>query len=145
MKGINMPIENGKKVSFEYVLSVDGEVVDHSPDGQSLEYTHGEKHIVPGLEKELEGLSVGDEKTVVVQPEEAYGFLNPDAFQEVPRDSLPTGTEPKAGMALQGATTTGSPFNAVIHEVKDEVVVLNLNHPLAGKTLTFNVKIVAVG
>ena len=139
-----MTIQKGKQVSFDYTLSVDGEVVDSSKGGQPLEYTHGEGKIIIGLEKEMEGLKVGDEKTVEVKPEEAYGVKDPQAFRDVPKSSLPQGLEPKVDMMLQMQGPGGQALPVRISEVKDDKIVLDLNHPLAGKTLMFQVKIVEI-
>ena len=139
-----MTIQKGKQVSFDYTLSVDGEVVDSSKEGQPLEYTHGEGKIIIGLEKEMEGLKVGDEKTVEVKPEEAYGVKDPQAFRDVPKSSLPQGLEPKVDMMLQMQGPGGQALPVRISEVKDDKIVLDLNHPLAGKTLMFQVKIVEI-
>lgn len=137
-------IENGKKVAFDYTLTVDNELIDSSQGHAPFRYVHGADQIVPGLEKALEGLVAGDEKTIVVSPDEGYGQPNPAAFQEVPRSSLPPDVEPKIGMFLQGRAADGRIFGAKITELKEENVVVDLNHPLAGKTLTFEIKIVSV-
>ena len=139
-----MTIEKGKKVSFDYTLKVDGEVVDTSKDRGPLEYTHGEGKIIIGLEKEMEGMKVGDEKTVEVKPEEAYGLKDSQAFRDVPKTSLPQGLEPKVDMMLQMQGPGGQALPVRIAEVKDDKIVLDLNHPLAGKTLMFQVKVVEV-
>lgn len=84
-----MIIEEGKRVSLDYVLIVDGEVIDTSKQGRPLQYTHGEGEIIPGLSKQLERLGVGDEKNIEVLPQEAYGELDPDACREIRRSQLP--------------------------------------------------------
>ena len=139
-----MTIHEGSKVSFDYTLTVDGQVVDSSQGRGPLEYTHGQGQIIPGLAKELEGLKVGDEKEVVVAPEDAYGEVNPEAYKEIDKASLNVDQEPKVGMLLQVTTPQGQVFPVRISEVKDDTLVLDFNHPLAGKTLNFQVKIVSV-
>jgi FKBP-type peptidyl-prolyl cis-trans isomerase SlyD len=143
-KGEEMTIQQGKLVSFDYTLTVDNQVIDTSKGKEPLQYTHGEGKIIPGLSKQLEGMKVGDEKRIVVGPEEAYGPVNPSAFQEVPKSKLPSDLKPEAGMHLQVNDQTGKSSIVMITEVKEDSVVLNLNHPLAGKTLTFDVKVVAI-
>jgi peptidylprolyl isomerase len=142
--GKKMSIQDGRQVSFDYTLTVDGEVVDSSKEKGPLQYTQGKGQIIPGLAKQMEGLQVGDEKTIVVPPEEAYGSINPEALREISKASLPEGLEPKVGMLLQMQTPAGQVLPVKIVEVKEKSVVLDLNHPLAGKTLTFHVKIVDV-
>ena len=139
-----MTIQQGKTVSFDYTLSVDGQVVDSSKDRGPLQYTHGEGRIIPGLSKQLEGMKVGDEKKIVVAPEEAYGQVNPAAFQEIPKSRLPSDADPKVGMTLQAKDQSGKTSIVKISEVKEDAVVLDLNHPLAGKTLNFDVRIVSI-
>ncbi len=140
----NMIVEKGKEVSIDYTLTVEGEVIDSSQGKSPLQYTQGEGQIIVGLEKELEGLKVGDEKTVVVPPEEAYGLSDPEAFQEVPRSSLPSEIKPQVGMYVQAKGADGKVFPVKITEVKENMVVINFNHPLAGKTLKFDIKIVSI-
>lgn len=143
-EGEDMVIENGRKVSFDYVLTIDGEVVDSSERGGSLQYTHGVGRIISGLEKKLEGLHVGDEKTITVPPEEAYGQIDPKVFQEVSRSSLPENIDPQVGMPLQVQGSNGQLLRVTITEVKEESVVIDFNHPLAGKTLDFQVKVISI-
>ncbi|MDP8266250.1 MAG: peptidylprolyl isomerase [Candidatus Aceula meridiana] len=143
-KGADVMIEDGKKVKMEYTLKVNGEIVDSSEGREPLEYTQGQGAIIPGLEKQLVGLKVGDKKTVTVSPEEAYGAVNPDAFAEVPKANMPQEQEPQKGMMLQMQTPDGKTLNGTITEVKDETVVLDFNHPLAGKELLFDIEIVGI-
>ncbi|MCF7908617.1 MAG: peptidylprolyl isomerase [Candidatus Omnitrophica bacterium] len=137
-------ITEGSKVSFDYTLMIDGKVVDSSKDRQPLEYTQGSGQIIPGLEKELSGLTVGDEKTVAVPPEEGYGQIDSSKFSEVPKTSLPPELEPQVGMVLAMQGPSGKPLPVKISDVKEDLVVLDLNHPLAGKQLNFEVKIISV-
>ena len=137
-------IEDGKKVKIDYTLTVNGEVVDTSEGKEPLEYTQGEGAIIPGLEKELAGLKAGDEKTVVVAPGEAYGEVRVDAFQEVPKNIFPPEIDLKVGMILPLANEEGQQMPVLVSEIKGDSVVLDLNHPLAGKELTFAVTVVDV-
>jgi len=143
-KGDSMAITEGSKVKFDYVLKVDGNVMDSSEGIEPLEYVQGDGGIIPGLAKQLDGMKAGDEKDVTVEANEAYGDVDPAAFKEVPRTQLPEGMEPEPGMMLQARGPDGRPFPVKIAEVKDAVVVMDFNHPLAGKTLDFHVKIVSV-
>lgn len=137
-------VEAGKTVTFDYTLKVDGEVADTSEGQQPLEYVHGQGMIVPGLEEELAGMAVGEQKTVTVPAEEGYGQINPEAFIEFPKENLGAEIDPQVGMVLGVPLENGQAMPAVISEVKDETIVLNMNHPLAGKDLVFDIKIVSV-
>ncbi len=132
-------------MKIEYQLhGEDGALIDSTDGKAPFEYTHGRGQIVPGLERQLAGLHVGESKQVVVKPEEAYGQVNPAATEDVDRAQLPKGVEPKVGMVLRGTDPEGHVFRAIVKEVKEKSVVLDLNHPLAGKTLTFHVKVVDI-
>lgn len=139
-----MGIQNGSRVSLEYTLTVDGEVIDSTKDREPFQYIHGSGQIIPGLAKQIEGLDVGDEKSAEVPPQEAYGEVNPGAFHEMSKSKMPEGMEAKAGMLLQLQQPNGQTAVVRVSEVKEETVVLDLNHPLAGKTLHFSIKVVAV-
>ncbi len=131
-------------VTIEYTLTVDGEVVDSSSEHGPLSYLHGHGQIIPGLEKELEGMAVGEAKEVTVAPEEGYGPEDPNAFIALPKSEFPPTITLEPGVQLQLSDQSGQVYNATIHEVKDDSVVLNFNHPLAGKTLHFQVKVVGL-
>lgn len=139
-----MGIQMGSQVSFDYTLNVNSKVVETSQNKSPLSYVHGTGQIVPGLERQLEGLIEGDEKEVIVAPEEAYGPNDPKAIREVPRSMLPEGTQPQPGMYLQMNSPDGRSFTVKVVEVKEESVVLDFNHPLAGKMLNFKIKIISV-
>ena len=139
-----MTISNGCLVSLEYTLTLDdGTIVDSNVDGEPLTYTHGEGQIIPGLERALDGLASGVEQTVEVAAEDGYGPTQPEAIQEVPLDRIPEGAR-QVGAGLQGETAEGAVVQARVTEVKDETVVVDFNHPLAGKTLHFQVKVLGV-
>lgn len=133
-------IQDGNKVKFDYTLTVDGQVADTSAGRGPLEYTHGAGHIIKGLEKELTGMNVGDKKTVVVVPEEGYGVVQEEAIRRVPKTAVGGADQLKVG-DMVGASNAGHTFRAVVKEITDTEVVLDFNHPLAGKTLTFDVEI----
>jgi len=136
-------VEKDAVVGVDYTLTVDGEVIDSSGD-QPLEYLQGYRNIIPGLESALEGLSVGDKKVVVVQPKDGYGELDPDGFFEVSRDQFPKTYEIREGMPLRVRSGDGRILSVRVQKFDDKNVTLDLNHPLAGKTLTFDTKIVSI-
>lgn len=145
-KETSMSVAVGDKmtVQFEYTLTVDGAVVDTSNGRAPLQYVHGQNQIIPGLERALAGLRVGDSKEVTVSPDDGYGPVDPNAFIEVSRKELPQNIAPEVGMVLSGTDPTGQPLRAKIAKVDPETVKLDLNHPLAGKTLYFKIKIVEI-
>lgn len=137
-------VKDGMLVSMEYTLKgTDGKVIDSSKGREPLKYVHGQKSMIPGLEKELTGMKVGSEKNVTVKPEDAYGPRNPNAVQEIPKEKIPPNAL-KVGAVLQGQDDQGRPMLARIQEIKDKAVVIDMNHPMAGKTLVFNIKIVDI-
>jgi len=137
-------IHDGSRVSFNYVLSVDGRVIDSSERRGPIVYTHGEGTIIPGLSARLAGLKAGEEETFDIPPEEAYGMRDEEAMREIPQSQLPQGIEPFAGMPLQIQSQNGRTAIISIAEVKQDTVIVDFNHPLAGKTLNFRVHIISV-
>jgi FKBP-type peptidyl-prolyl cis-trans isomerase SlyD len=137
-------ITDGKYVVIEYRLKVDGKNVDDTNDGPTpMSFIHGKGQLVPGLEKELSGMKKGESKHVVVKPEDGYGNVREDAIREVPKDKIPEDSR-KAGAQIQGRTARGRVIPLTVREVKDNTVILDYNHPLAGKTLYFDVKIIDI-
>lgn len=142
--GSSMIVSNGKQVTLEYTLKLDDQsIVDTNVGGEPIKVTQGNHEIVPGPEKALEGTTVGEKKKGTVTPAEAYGSIDPKAFQEVDRKMVPVESQ-KVGTQLEGTTTDGRKVFPRISEVKSETVVLDFNHPLAGKTLYFDVKVLDV-
>lgn len=137
-----MKIASGSVVGIDYSLHLgDGQVIDASAPGEPLTYLHGEGQIVPGLESALEGMSAGDQKQVVVAPGEGYGEHDPRGVQEVPRAAFPSELDPQPGMELTAEGPNGEPVPFAVREVRSDAVVIDLNHPLAGKTLHFDVTV----
>ena len=137
-------VKDGMLVSLDYTVKTpDGKLIETSKGSRPLQYIHGKKMMIPGLEKELTGMKVGAEKHVTVKPEEGYGKLNPKAVQEVPKEKVPPNAL-KLGAVLVGTDKNGSPMPMTVREIKEKTVVMDLNHPLAGKTLVFDVKVVDI-
>jgi len=137
-------VADGETVKVNYTLTVDGKVVDSSKGRQPLEFKAGAHQMIPGFEKAVMGMKVGEKKSFKVKPEEGYGPVNPKAFQEVPKKQLPADVTPKAGMTMYAQSKDGKKIPVKIKEVKKDVVVMDLNHPLAGKTLNFDVEVVEI-
>jgi FKBP-type peptidyl-prolyl cis-trans isomerase SlyD len=134
-------IEEGSIVTIEYTLTDDsGKTIDTSVGKEPLTYIHGAGQIVKGLERELNGLKVGDQKKVSVKPEDGYGLPNDKAVQEIPREKVPAEAL-KEGETLMMKSPDGRAIPIKIAKVNEKTVVVDLNHPLAGKTLHFDVKV----
>ena len=137
-------VGEGKRVSLEYTLTLEDQtVIDTNVGKDPLVYTHGAREIIPGLEKQLIGLKVGDTKDVEVAPAEGYGEVDPNRFQEIPKENIPEEAR-DVGKRLQGRGPDGQMMLAQVTEVKENTVVVDLNHPLAGKTLFFAVKVLKI-
>ncbi|MDH5605919.1 MAG: peptidylprolyl isomerase [Anaerolineae bacterium] len=142
----NNPVEVADRVvvGIEYTLTVEGEVLDSSEEDGPLEYLQGFHNIIPGLEKELAGMKVGESKSVVVQPEDGYGEYDEDALMDVPRSEFPESIPLEEGVELHVTDEDGDELLTTIVEVGDETVILDANHPLAGKELNFEVKVISL-
>ena len=139
-----LAIENGATVHLEYTLKDNtGAVLDSNKGGSPITFTHGEHQLVPGLEKALDGMHAGEEKQVTVKPEDGYGHVNPTAQTEVPKTMLPPDSL-VVGSQLVARGRRGETMLVRIKEIKESTVIIDLNHPLAGKTLFFDVKVTGV-
>ena len=137
-------IERGATVQLHYTLRDDaGAVIDSNADAAPFRYVHGERQIIPGLESALGGRRAGETVQVTVSCEDAYGVADPEAVLEIPRDQVPTEGQVE-GTELTARTRDGDTRLVRVKEVRDESILLDLNHPLAGKTLHFDVRIVDV-
>jgi len=134
-------IQEGAIVSIEYTLADEsGKVLDSSAGKEPLTYIQGAGQIVRGLENALNGLKVGDQKKVQAKPEEGYGLPGTKEFQEIPREKIPPDAQ-KVGAMLMTKSPQGQAIALRVSEVKDKTVMIDFNHPLAGKTLNFDVKV----
>jgi FKBP-type peptidyl-prolyl cis-trans isomerase SlyD len=128
-------------VTLDYTLTVDGEVVDSTAGIDPITFLQGYENIIPGLEKELYGLKVGDQKKVFVPAKDAYGEIDPEAIVDVPRGDIPKDIPLKPGIELQVSNEDGELMDAVITSISKDSVRLDFNHPLAGKDLNFEVEV----
>ena len=138
----SLTVQNNQVVSMEYTLWVEGEAIDSSQGQEPLEFLAGHHNVISGLEREMIGMKVGESKEVVIAPSDAYGEYDDEAFADVGRANFPKDMPVKPGTELQVSDQTGQPMYARIESVEGESVRLNFNHPLAGKELRFNVKVV---
>jgi peptidylprolyl isomerase len=135
----------GDTVRIHYTGTLsDGSTFDSSQGRDPLEFTVGSGQIISGLDRAITGMTVGETKTVTVPAAEAYGERNPEGVQSVPRDQVPDHIPLDPGTQLQVQTGDGRTLPVTVTEVTEEVVVLDANHPLAGKDLTFEVELVEV-
>jgi FKBP-type peptidyl-prolyl cis-trans isomerase 2 len=141
-----MPIKDGDKVKIDYTGTLeDGTVFDSSEKhGKPLEFQIGSKQVIKGFEEAIKGMEQGQEKDIKIVPEDGYGHPNPQLVQKVPREQLPKEPEPQIGMALAVKLPNGNQMPAKITEVTQKDITIDLNHPLAGKTLNFKIKAVEV-
>jgi FKBP-type peptidyl-prolyl cis-trans isomerase SlyD len=137
-------IKNGSVVSVEYTVSgEDGKVIDSNKGKEPLKYTQGMHQMIPGFEKEVVGMKVGGEKHFKLKPEDGYGPVNPNAVQEVPKEKIPA-EGLKVGTTLTARNAQGQMMQVRVREIKEKTVVLDLNHPLAGRTLVFDIKVLKI-
>ena len=138
-----MKVENGHNVKVHYVGTfADGTEFDNSRTrGKTLDFKVGSPGLITGFNNAVVGMTTGETKTITLEADDAYGQVNPNAFQDIPKTQFEEGFVFEVGGSVMGQGPQG-PFRATIHEVQDESVVLDFNHPLAGKDLTFEVEIV---
>ena len=137
-------VAEGKLVSYDYTLTLeDGSVVETSIGRAPLSFTYGQQGAFPALEKALAGLKVNERRKIVLTPEEGYGPVVPEKFVEFPLEQIPEENR-RAGDEITAESPTGQFLKVRVHEIRDDVAVVNFNHVLAGQTLTFDVKIVSI-
>jgi FKBP-type peptidyl-prolyl cis-trans isomerase SlyD len=138
-------IQNGAVVSLAYTLKLaNGEVIDYTEADDPLEYLHGADNIIPGLERELAGLHVGDQRDVRVAPADGYGEYDPTEVEEIPSKELPKGVNLRVGMVVAIPDDDGNLNEAMVREITPTHVTLDFNHPLAGQPLFFSVEVVGI-
>ncbi len=141
-----MAVKKGDKIKVEYTGTLDdGTVFDSSEKhGQPLEFEVGSGQIIKGFDEAVVGMKEGEEKEIKLPPEQAYGDPNPQMVQKVPKDKLPKEIEAKEGMILMMALPNGQQLPARLVKVEETEVTIDLNHPLAGKTLNFKIKVIGI-
>lgn len=135
----------GDTVKIHYTGTLDdGTQFDSSSGREPLEFTLGSGQVIPGFEKAVTGMAVGDSKSVNIPPEEAYGPRHEQMVQDVPRNALPDDLEPVEGMALQAQGPDGQVINLTVTAVEDDSITVDGNHPLAGQALNFQIQLVDI-
>ncbi len=133
-----MAIEKNQVVSIEYEVRDGDTVVDSNVGGAPLVFMFGRGQIIPGLEEGIANMTIGEKGDILVKPANAYGEYNPDATQEVPADQF-AGIDLEVGMTLYGQGEDGATTQVIVKEIGSETVMIDFNHPLAGKDLMFSV------
>lgn len=137
-------IQKASQVELHYTLRVEGQVVDTTRERGPLQYTHGEGQLLPAVEAQLEGMKAGEHKKFQIAPEEGYGLVNPKAVQVVPKSVFGDQEVPPSGTVIQMERKGTPPLLATVKGSEGDKVILDFNHPLAGKTLDFEVEILTV-
>ena len=137
--------KSGDTVRIHYTGTLeDGTQFDSSDGRDPLEFALGGGQVIPGFDTAVDGMAVGENKSVTIQPEEAYGERHDQLEQQVPRTSLPEDMEPAVGMQLQSQSPDGQVMNLVVTEIEDDSITVDANHPLAGQALTFAIELVEI-
>lgn len=131
-------------VKMAYTLTVEGEIIDMADEQDAIEFLQGHRNIISGLESQLDGMQVGESKQVTVSAEEGYGPVDDEAFDEVPLSEFPEDVTPELDMELELRDPEGNELYGRIVSIGDESVTMDFNHPLAGKELHFDIKVVDV-
>lgn len=134
---------NTVKVNYTGKLA-DGQVFDTSEGREPLEFTLGQGQLIPGFEKGVIDMKINEKKTITIAKEEAYGEVNEALIQEVKKTELPQDMEPKVGMGLVSKAPDGREMNLMVVDVKEEFIVVDGNHPLAGKDLIFDLEVLEI-
>ena len=137
-------VTNNRVVALAYKLTVDGEVIDQAEDADAIVFLQGHKNIIPGLESELNGMKIGETKQVTVSPEGGYGAVDEDQIEDVDFEDFPDSVKLEVGLELEMADEDGHPVYGKVLEIGEESATVDFNHPLAGKELNFEVKVVSV-
>lgn len=139
-------VKNNDTVKVHYIGKLsNGQVFDSSVErGEPIQFTIGQGQLIPGFEKGLIDMKVNEKKTINIPQEEAYGDTKSEMVQEVPKSQLPDDLEPKVGMGLVSQTPNGQEINLIVKDVKEDTIVVDGNHPLAGKDLIFELEVVEI-
>ncbi|MGR3621307.1 FKBP-type peptidyl-prolyl cis-trans isomerase [Pseudophaeobacter sp.] len=138
-------VKSGDTVHIHYTGTLaDGSVFDSSEGREPLEFTVGSGQVIKGMDEGLPGMKVGDKKRLEIPADDAYGPLNPDARQSIPREGIPDEIPLEVGIQLQMQSPEGHVLPVTVVEVTEATVTLDANHPLAGKDLNFDIELVSI-
>ena len=138
-------VTEGNTVKVHYTGTLDdGTVFDSSVGGDPLEFTIGQGQMIPGFERGVVGMELGETRTLVIAADQAYGVHRPDGVFEIDRTEIPTTIPLEVGMQLQATGPGGRPVTMTVAAVSEDKVTMDANHPLAGKDLTFQIEVVEI-
>jgi peptidylprolyl isomerase len=138
--------KTGDTVKIHYTGTLDdGTQFDSSAGRDPLEFELGGGQVIPGFDTAVEGMAVGESKSVRIEPEQAYGPRHDQLMQQVPRDQLPDDLSPEVGMALQSQSPDGQVMVLMVAAVDEATITVDANHPLAGQVLNFDIELVEIG
>lgn len=140
----SLTVQDGIVVTLEYTLRIDGEIIEQTGAEDGVQFIQGAGEIVPGLERGLYGMRLGESKTITVPPNEGYGEYDDGAVGTVPKKEFPDEIPLEIGVRLQLKDKDGDVLDAVVEGFDGENVVLNFNHPLAGKQLDYSVRVISL-
>jgi FKBP-type peptidyl-prolyl cis-trans isomerase SlyD len=145
MKDTKPAVADGMVVTFDFTLRLnDDEVADTTQGQMPLRFVVGQGQLLPALEDAMIGMVAGEQRQITIEPVDAYGEWDEDALEEVAISELPDGAELEEGAALEVTDSEGETYEATVYEINKDTVVLDYNHPLAGETLQFDVKVVDI-
>ena len=137
--------KSGDTVRIHYTGTLDDGTRFDSSDGRDpLEFALGGGQVIPGFDSAVDGMAIGENKSVTIPPDQAYGERHEQLVQEIPKTALPEEMEPAVGMQLQSQSPDGQVMNLFVTEVADETITVDANHPLAGQALTFAIELVEI-
>lgn len=137
--------KSGDTVRIHYTGTLtDGTKFDSSEGREPLEFSLGSGQVIPGFDNAVDGMAVGENKSVTIEPAEAYGDRHPQLIQDVPKSALPEEMDPQVGMQLQSQSPEGQVMRLVVTDVKEDAITVDGNHPLAGQTLNFDIDLVEI-
>jgi len=144
-KGEKALIKKGNRIKVQYTGTLqDGTIFDKSKEGEPLEFTVGSGQIIPGFDKAVEGMKLNEEKKVTLKTEDAYGKRDETAIREFPKNSLPENFKPEKGVMIKLQDQTGRAMPGTVTDITENSITVDLNHPLAGKDLTFDIKVIGI-
>ncbi|MBA7483011.1 Trigger factor [subsurface metagenome] len=144
-EGEKTVIKKGDRVKVQYTGSLnDGTIFDKSKEGEPLEFTVGSGQVIPGFDKAVEGMKLNEEKKVTLKTEDAYGKRDETAIREFPKNSLPENFKPEKGIMIRLQDQTGRAIPGTVTDITENSITVDLNHPLAGKDLAFDIKVIGI-